>query len=184
MNRSFLHHVIVLIALLHFFMNIMHQMHARQRLMCGVILVDAGRSRSTNLGRDAYIHDHCLGYRHNYLLFCQLPNSNLFTHHMLFCSEKPLVKTTAPGLLSYHIKTKNTQQQFLFIYFILCFCQIYLSNLIQFNLSQYRGGIDNPSYALGCEYLLFVCRYRLHSVAWFSYWIDNLGFITEGNTYL
>ena len=29
----------------------------RSRLMCGVIVVDAGRSRSTCLGRDAYIHD-------------------------------------------------------------------------------------------------------------------------------
>jgi hypothetical protein len=29
-----------------------------------------------------------------------------------------------------------------------------------------------------------VCRCCLHSVTWFSYWIDNLGFITEGNTYL
>ena len=28
-----------------------------------------------------------------------------------------------------------------------------------------------------------MCRYGLHSVSWFSYWIDNLGFITEGNTY-
>ena len=26
--------------------------------MCGVIVVDAGRSRSTCHGRDAYIHDH------------------------------------------------------------------------------------------------------------------------------
>ena len=32
--------------------------------MCGVIVVDAGRSRSTNLGRDAYMHNLCLGYRH------------------------------------------------------------------------------------------------------------------------
>ena len=30
----------------------------RSRLMCGVIVVDAGRSRSTCCGRDAYIHDH------------------------------------------------------------------------------------------------------------------------------
>ena len=36
---------------------------------------------------------------------------------------------------------------------------------------------------LGCKYLFFVCRYHLHTVAWFSYWFDNLGFITEGNTY-
>ena len=68
-------------------------------------------------------------------------------------------------------------------FFFLCFCQIYLSNPIQFYLSQYRGGIDNPSYALGCKYLFFVCRYHLYCVAWFSYWIDNLGFITKGNTY-
>ena len=65
--------------------------------MYGVIVVDAGRSRSTNLGRDAYIHDHCLGYRHDYLLFYQLPNSNLSTHRMLFSREKTLVKSMAPG---------------------------------------------------------------------------------------
>ena len=28
------------------------------RSMCGVIVVDAGSSRSTFCGRDAYIHDH------------------------------------------------------------------------------------------------------------------------------
>ena len=71
--------------------------------MCGVIVVDAELFRSTNLGRDAYIHDHCLGYRHDYLLFYQFPNSNLFTHHMLFSREKPLVKTMAPGSIFYHI---------------------------------------------------------------------------------
>ena len=71
--------------------------------MCGVIVVDAGRSRSTNLGRDAYIHDHCLGYHHNYLLFYQLPNSNLFTHLMLFSREKPLVKSIARGSIFNHI---------------------------------------------------------------------------------
>ena len=63
--------------------------------MCGVIVVDAGRSRSTNHGRDAYIHDHFLGYCHDYSLFYQFPNSNLFTHRMLFSREKPLVKTMA-----------------------------------------------------------------------------------------
>ena len=28
-----------------------------------------------------------------------------------------------------------------------------------------------------------MCRCCLCCVAWFSYWFDNLGFITEGNTY-
>ena len=45
--------------------------------MCGVIVVDAGRSRSTYHGRDAYIHDHT---SHNYAQFYQLLDSNLFTH--------------------------------------------------------------------------------------------------------
>ena len=51
--------------------------------MGGVIVVDAGMSRSTCIGRDAYIHDHCLEYCHNYALFYQFFNSNLFTHRML-----------------------------------------------------------------------------------------------------
>ena len=63
--------------------------------MCGVIVVDAGRSRSTNLGHDAYVHD--------YLKFYQLPNSNLFTHCLLFSREKPLVKLTAARSLSHII---------------------------------------------------------------------------------
>ena len=103
MNRSCLHHVIVLIAILRFSMSLIHQIHAGQRSMCGVIVVDAGRSWSTNLGHDANIRVHSLGYLHNYLLFYQLPNSNLFTHGMLFSREKPLVKSTTPGSIFYHI---------------------------------------------------------------------------------
>ena len=93
--------------------------------MCAVIIVDANKSRSTNLGRDAYIHDHCLGYRHNYLLFYQLPNSNLFTHRMLFSREKPLVKSTAPGSISYHIvfiSIISKTQKYLAEFYLLLFC--------------------------------------------------------------
>ena len=101
------------------------------------------------------------------------------------------MKSMSPGSLLAHIcleiylysllfsdllfqKPKNTLLHFSFTYFISCFCKIYLSKIIQINLSFYRGGIDNPSYASGCKYLFFVCTYRLHSVAWFSYWIDTL----------
>src|SRR3990170_4306061 len=94
--------------------------------MGGVIVVDAGRSLSTCLGRDAYIHDHRLGYRHNYALFYQLPNSNLFTHHLLSLREKPLVKTMAPGLSFNIYKTKNTSLPFNSFYFIFVFYFIYL----------------------------------------------------------
>ena len=104
--------------------------------MYGVIVVDAGRSRSTCLGRDAYIHDHCLGYRHDYLLFYQLPNSNLSTHRMLFSREKPLVKPMAPG--SYESQITKTLEillpSFVF-YFILYYCCNLSIYQIQFNLA-------------------------------------------------
>ena len=77
----------------------------RSRSIGAVIVVDAGRSWSTCLGRDAYIHDHCLEYLHNYALLYQLPNSNLFTHRMLCSKEKPLVKTMPLGLLKSYKKT-------------------------------------------------------------------------------
>ena len=52
-----LHHVILLNALLCSY-KLNNLDAARSRSMCGVIVVDAGRSRSTCHGRDAYIHDH------------------------------------------------------------------------------------------------------------------------------
>ena len=48
---------------------------------------------------------------------------------------------------------------------------------------QQQQALLNPFNTLGCEYLLFLCRCCLRSVAWFSYWFNNLGLITEGNTY-
>ena len=47
---------------------------------------------------------------------------------------------------------------------------------------RYLEGIENPFNMSGCEDLLSVCRGCLRCVAWFSYWFDNLGFISEGNT--
>ena len=133
-----------------------------------------------------------------------MPNNNLFTHHLLFFSqEKPLVKPMAPrSFLIYlpmrstfllHLfsdllnqKPKNTLLRFISIYFI--WRSIYQS-ITTFSCPRanfwrrYPKGIDNPFNMSGCEYLLFVCRCYLCSVAWFSYWFHNLGLITEGNTY-
>ena len=47
--------------------------------MCGVIVVDAGRSRSTCHGHDA-IYMIIPRYSHNYSLFYQLLDNNSFTH--------------------------------------------------------------------------------------------------------
>src|SRR3954471_15346445 len=67
---------------------------------------------------------------------------------------------------------------------------IYLFNLLQLShvrlpILRHRTpeGIDNPFNTSGCEDLLSVCRGYLRCVTWFSYWFDNLGFISEGNTY-
>ena len=107
--------------------------------MCGVIVVDAGRSQSTNLGRDAYIHDHCLEYRHNYLLFYQLPNSNLSTHRMLFSMREASSENYGPRVYQNHItKTLKILLPFSFIYFILYFCFNLSIYHIQFNLAIYR----------------------------------------------
>ena len=42
--------------------SILHELNTldagRSRTMCGVMVVEVGRSRSTCHGRDAYIHDH------------------------------------------------------------------------------------------------------------------------------
>ena len=70
--------------------------------MCGVIVVDAGRSRSTCHGRDAYMHDHGLRYRHNFALFYRLTVICLPTISFL-SREKPLVNPMAPGSIFHYI---------------------------------------------------------------------------------
>ena len=72
--------------------------------MCEVIVVYVESFRSTIIGHDAYMFDHCLGYHHNYLLFYQLLNSNLSTHRMLFSREKASSENYGPGSIFYHIK--------------------------------------------------------------------------------
>ena len=59
----------------------------------------------------------------------------------------------------------------------------FISRLFAHLGRRYPKGIDNPFYTSGCKDLLSVCRGCLGCVSWFSYWFDNLGFISEGNTY-
>ena len=54
----------------------------------------------------------------------------------------------------------------------------FLLLLVGFDTLTYRKELQLISYTCGSS------RCCLHSVAWFSYWIGNLGYITEGNTYL
>ena len=143
-------------------------------------------------------NDHRLGYRHDYSIFYQLPNSNLFTHRALYSWEKPLVNPTPPGLLFHHIafrstflqslfsdlqnqKPKNILLHILFALFILCSWEIYLSYLSLPNLSFYR--IDwQPLFRVGLQVFVVCVQVLLIGWWWSSNWFDNLGFITEGNT--
>ena len=109
------------------------------------------------------------------------------------------MKSTAQGLLSHIFAlrsilfalfiqiylTKNTKILFCTLFYLRSIYSIYYNFLPSSHRfwRRYPKGIDNPFNTSGCEVLLFVCRGCLRCVAWFSYWFDNLGFISEGNTY-
>ena len=120
--------------------------------MCGVIVVVAGRSRSTCRGRMP-IYMIIPRYSHNYAQFCQLLNSNLFTHCKYLCSwEKPLVKPMAPGSISiiliYYYLVISFAIYFAFILFCIFIIKIpkniILSYLSDLTLISGRVGINNP----------------------------------------
>ena len=131
--------------------------------MCGVKVVDAGRSQSTCHGCDAYIHDHYLRYRHNYALFYQLLNSNLFTHRMLSFKREASSENYGPGSIFIILfprllnqKHKNTLLQFIYFYFISRFYLLLYLSLSDLILASNREGIDNPFIVLGTSICLFV----------------------------
>ena len=116
-------------------------------------------------------------YSHNYALFYQLLDINLFTHHNTYAILREAISETyGPRvyllwykfpiyiylhlLLSnlYHKNTKN-------IYLIL----LSLSDL---TFASYREGIDNPFIALVARFLFVCVGARDLSVT--SYWIDTL----------
>ena len=109
-------------------------------------------------------------YSHNYALFHQLLDSNLFTHHNTMLSwEKPLVKPMAPGSILHHIS-----------FWSILFCNFYFPNnikiLILLSLSDLtfvsdREGIDNPFILLVARFLFLYAGTRDLRVV--SYWIDT-----------
>ena len=132
--------------------------------------------------------------------FYHLPNSNLFTHRLLFFSREATSETYAPPVsFSYYLPLRCILFSFYFhIYYtkntkIPC-CNLFVPRSI-YHIYKFTSrplpivrrrtpkGIDNPFNTSGCKVLLFVCWGCLSCVAWFSYWFDNLSFIYEGNTY-
>ena len=148
--------------------------------MCGVIVVDAESFRSTWHGRDAYIHDHCLRYLHNYALFYQLLGSNLSPTVILAIMREATSETYGPRVSSllYCIS-------FIYIASRLLFCNLYFSiyttkipkkfiilSLSDLTFASGREGIDNPFIALVARFLFVCAGTRDLRVA--SYWIDTL----------
>ena len=124
----------------------------------------------------------------------------MFFHHLLFFSREATSETYGPGVSFHHIclcdifsfafilrYIKPKIQKYLATLYL--FCDLFivsittLSRLLANSRHRYQKGIDNPFNTSGCEYLLFVCGCCLRGVRRFSYWFNNLGLITEGNTY-
>ena len=92
-------------------------------------------------------------YSHNYAQFCQLLNSNLFTHRrILMLSREATSETYGPQVYLHHINLPTLSY---FLCFLLCFYfilhlyhkntkNIILSYLSDLTLVSDREGIDNP----------------------------------------
>ena len=90
----------------------------------------------------------------------------------IFRSIKPKIQKYLAAIYSY----------LLYFAFDLSIYYNFISRPFAYLEASYPERIDNPFNTSGCEDLLSVCRGCLRCVAWFSYWFDNLGFISEGNT--
>src|SRR3990170_7486620 len=121
--------------------------------MGGVIVVDAGRSRSTCLGRDAYIHDHC---HESIIIICFSINCPIVICLPTVCyvfEREASSENYGPRVyFTYKKKTKNTLLQFSFFYFLLQFIYLPLRDLILAS-NEFKGS-DDPLARVGCKYLV------------------------------
>src|SRR5215216_2329211 len=90
------------------------------------------------------LHNHCLGYRHNFALFYQLLDSNLFTHRIFPLNREASSETYAPRVYfpSYIFRSINqkTQKYLAAIYLLLFFLRF--SNLLYLSLSDLTFASD------------------------------------------
>src|SRR3954464_5318936 len=92
-------------------------------------------------------------YSHSYAQFCQLLNSNLFTHRrILMLLREATSETYGPGVYSHHINLHHFNLALLFtLPFTFNFASLYqkyqkyyLSSLSDLTLVSDREGINNP----------------------------------------
>ena len=104
-------------------------------------------------------------YSHNYAQFCQLLNSNLFTHRTkLMLSREATSETYGPRVYSRHINLHHfiialLLLCFYFIYFASLYQKYYLSSLSDLTLVRDREGIENPE-SRWLRVAIVLCRYE------------------------
>ena len=136
--------------------------------MCGVIVVDAESFRSTWHRRDAYIHDHCLRYRHNFpfSINCSAVICSPTVIHAILREATSETYGPRVSFLLYCIS-------FIYIASHLLFCNLYfpiyttkipkifiLLSLSDLTFASGREGIDNPFIALVARFLIFCAGTR------------------------
>jgi hypothetical protein len=144
--------------------------------MCGVIVVDACRSRSTNLGRDAYIMDHRLDIVMIIWSFINCPTVIVFPPFAIFLREATSETYSPRGL--FFIILLSITFSFAFVFRSIDLQNHNLFAAIfhrRFHLSSYHQGIDTPWSRWGARICFLVCRGWTRGVGWFSFWFDNLG---------
>ena len=129
-------------------------------------------------------------YSHNYALFYQLLDNNLFTHRNTYAVLREATSETyGPRSIFHHINRPT-----LSYFYCRLFCNLYfpiyiikipkifiLLSLSDLTFASVREGIDNPFITLVASFLFVYVGTRELRVA--SYWIDTLVLKTEGNTY-
>ena len=102
-------------------------------------------------------------YSHNYAVFYQLLDSNLFTHRNTYAILREATSETyGPGSISYHICFQYTFICFFTfcIYIIKHQKYIYpiILSLLDLTFASGHEGIDSPFIALVCEFFVCLCR--------------------------
>ena len=150
--------------------------------MCGVIVVDAGRSRSTCHGRDAYICDHCHEYVITIRFSINCPTViYLPTVCYVFEREASSENYGPRAYLKYKKKLKIYPLNFIWFYFILQFINLPLQDLILAN--DHRGDWQPPCLCW-VKVFAFVCAGVVHEALRDSPAGSITLVLTEENTYL
>ena len=114
-------------------------------------------------------------YSHNYALFYQLPDSNLFTH----CNTYAILREATSETYGPRVYFPSYKFPIYFYFAIFTFNlyhknnkNIYLIISIRSHSRKWPCRAWQPLYRVGCEVLICLCRYE--GLAGASYWIDTL----------